>query len=293
MSVWRYLLRFSIRNLTRNRLMNIVAISTTALALLITSGVLLVHQNVASIINRMKERTPVILYLEDDFDQNQVSQLQSNLITREDVVDISYRTREEAWEEFQRSLQLEGNLLEGLSRNPLPASIHLNFEPGALSRVDEIAAELRELDGVESVDYGREIIDRLSGLGRVFQMVLGIIGVVICFVAIFIIFNTIRLSVVSCATEIGILKLVGATHLFVGFPFVVGGIVYGFLGSLFGQLLLWVIYWIVESRLAGLGFIPLEFHFLSSFWIFLIIVLGTLLGVIGSVTAVRRAVDTM
>jgi len=292
-STWRYLLRFAVRNLTVNRLMNVVAVGTTALALFIVAGVVLVHQNVARTLEGLLEQTPVILYLEDEADREEVSDLQSRLLARDDVTDVEYRSKEEAWEAFRRSLRLEGDLLEGLEGNPLPASLHVNLDPAALEHVENIAAEFQEWSGVESVDYGREIIEHLRGFSNVIQVALGGTGVIISIVAIFIIFNTIRLSVISCSTEIDILKLVGATRWFIGFPFVVSGIAYGFFGSILGQGLLWILYWLVQSRVAEVGFMQLQLFFLSPLWIFLIICLGSLLGVIGSATAVRRAIGRM
>ncbi len=273
--------------------MNIVAVGTTALALFIIAGVVLVHQNVTYTLEGMLERTPVILYLEDEVQGEGVSDLHSRLLARDDVIDVEHRSKEEAWEAFRRSLRLEGNLLDGLDANPLPASLHVNLKPVALDHVEEIAQEFQNWSGVESVDYGREIIEQLRGFSNVIQVALGGTGVIISIVAIFIIFNTIRLSVISCSTEIDILKLVGATRRFIGFPFVVSGVVYGLLGSILGQGLLWLLFWLVQSRVAQLGFVQLQLFFLPPLWIFLIICLGSLLGVIGSATAVRRAIGRM
>ncbi len=293
MSVWKYLVRFSWRNLTRNRLMNIVALGTTAMALLVTSGVLLVQQNISLLINQMKEETPVIVYLEDGLEKSRVNDLQSRLITRKEVNSVNYRSKQAALRNFRQRLGPESNLLSGLSRNPLPASLHVSLKPEALGRIEALAGTITEWSGVESVDYGKEIVERLQGLGQVIQAVLAIIGVIICVVAVFIIFNTIQLSVVSCSTEIDILKLVGATRWFIGFPFVVGGVVHGLLGSLVGQGVLWVLYWVVESRLSTLPFLSTHLSFLTPVRISAVVILGTLLGVIGSVTAVYRAVRRM
>ncbi len=293
MSVSKYLLRFSWKNLTDNRLMNIVAFGTTAMALLIMGGVLLVHQNTTMIIRRMKAEAPVIVFLEDNVQGNQRQEMQSKLLSRPEIREANFKSADEALEEFKQRLGGEAGLLEGLTRNPLPASLNLRLEPEAIENITNLAEEIEEWEGVDSVDYGRDIIERIQALGQVIQFVLAVIGIIICVVAVFIIFNTIQLSVVSRATEIEILKLVGATRLFIGFPFVVGGIIHGLFGSLLALGLLWLLYWIAASRLAALPFLATRIYYLTTGRFVALVLLGTLLGVIGSVTAIYRSVRHM
>ncbi|MFP4686559.1 MAG: cell division protein FtsX [bacterium] len=293
MSVTKYLLRFSWKNLTDNRLMNIVAFGTTAMALLIMGGVLLVHQNSTMIIRRMKAEAPLIVFLEEGVRESDWRELQSRLLSRAEISEARHKSSDEALQEFRQRLGGEAGLLEGLTRNPLPASLHLRLQPEYIEKISDLAEEINDWDGVESVDYGRDIVERIQALGQVIQFVLAVIGIIICVVAVFIIFNTIQLSVVSRSTEIEILKLVGATRLFIGFPFVVGGVIHGLFGSLLAQGLLWLLYWVAASRLAALPFLGTQIYFLTGSRIALLVVLGTLLGVVGSVTAIYRSVRHM
>ena len=293
MSLNSYLLRFSWKNLTENRLMNTVALGTVVMALLIMGGVLLVQQNVSVLIQRMQADAPVVVFLEDDVVVEERRDIQAQLISRSEISGVNYRSADEALERFREMLGADAELLEGLTRNPFPASFHLELQPGALAEIEQLAAEISAWEGVEGIDYGQDIIQRLQGLGQVVQVVMGVVGIIICLVALFVIFNTIQLSVMSRATEIEILKLVGATRWFIGLPFIVGGIVHGLLGSLLGLGLLWILFWITETRLAALPFLTAQFYFLS-YWRFgMVVLLGVLLGVIGSVTAIYRTVKDM
>lgn len=293
MTVWGYMLSSTWKNLIDNRLMNVVAVSSIAMALLVMGGVLLFQQNVSSLIRNIKSRTSMVVYLEEEIPSDTRRKLQSRLISRPGVREVDFQSKEDAREEFRRRMNARTDLLEGLERNPFPASFQISLEPEALSEIDRLADAFSELDGVESVDYAQQMVGRLQGVSQVVEVVLGTIGVIICLVAVFIIFNTIQLAVISRRNEIDILKLVGATRRFIGVPFVLGGVLQGVLGCVFGVGFLWVLYWVVASRLSTLAFWPVQLSFLDPWRLGAVVGLGTLLGVVGSVTAVFRSVRRM
>jgi len=281
------------KNLTDNRLMNVVAVSSTAMALLIMGGVLLFQQNVSTLIRGIKSRTSMVVYLEEGIPPGERRKLQSRLISQPGVRDVAFESKKAAREAFRRRMNARSDLLEGLEKNPFPASFEVRLEPEALPRIQKLAGTFSDLSGVESVDYAQEMVGRLQGISQAVEVVLGVIGVVICLVAVFIIFNTIQLAVMSRRDEIDILKLVGATRRFIGIPFVLGGVVQGLLGCVFGLGFLWVLYWVVASRLSDFAFWPVPLSFLDPWRLGTVAGLGTLLGVIGSVTAVFRSVRRM
>ncbi|MFB6355138.1 MAG: cell division protein FtsX [bacterium] len=293
MSKFNYLIGSTWKNLTRNKLMNIVAISSSALALMIIGGVLLIQQNVSHLVQQMKTRASVVVYLKEDVATNQRQNLQSRLISQSDIKDVTYRSPEQAMQQFRSRMGNNSEILMGLNENPLPASFVINLHPDAVKKISSIAEKISGWEGVESVDYGEGLIQRIQQLSRVVQLLLGIVGVIISLVAIFIIFNTIQLAVVSRQDEIDILKLVGATRGFIGLPFVMGGIVQGLSGALFGMGLMYGLFWVVQRQLAVLPFVAGDFQFLSLLRILLVILTGVVLGVIGSVTAVYRSVRHM
>ncbi len=281
------------RNFTDNRLMSVVAVSSIAMALLVTGGVLLFQQNVSTLIRSIKSRTSMVVYLEEGLASEDRRSLQSRLISRPGVREVTHQSKQEAREEFRRRMSEGSDLLEGLETNPFPASFQIRLEPEALSEIDRLAEAFSDFEGVESVEYAQQMVGRLQGISQAVEVVLGVIGVIICLVAVFIIFNTIQLAVISRRDEIDILKLVGATRRFIGVPFVLGGILQGVLGCLFGVGFLWVLYWVVTSRLNTLAFWPVQLSFLDPWRLGVVVGLGTCLGVIGSVTAVFRTVRRM
>lgn len=273
--------------------MNVVAVGSTALALLVMGGVLLLQQNVTRLVNRVKSQASVVVYLQDDLSSGEIDGLKGKIISDRRISGLEYKTKEEALADFRRRLGENADVLSGLNSNPLPASFHLRLQPSALDEVDRIAETVRAMDGVESVEYGQDLIQRLRNVSRVVQVLLAVVGGIICVVAIFIIFNTIQLSVVARQTEIEILKLVGATRLFIGLPFVAGGVIQGVLGTLLGVGFLGGLFWLIRSRLSELPFLTSDLSFLSGTRVGILLGLGLLLGVLGSVTAVYRHVRRM
>ncbi|MFB6344993.1 MAG: cell division protein FtsX [bacterium] len=291
MTALRYLFGSTWKNLTENRLMNLVSVGSIGLALMIIGSLLLLQQNTSDLLHRLKSQTSIVVYLEQGVDESRRRDLESKLIANDAVKDLKFRSKQEARQIMQQ--RLGEDAIKGLSENPFPPSFHLKLKPSRLKEIESVASKISGWSGIEEVDYGKEHVERLENLSRIAQILLGSIGIVICVVAVFVIFNTIQLTVVSRKDEIDILKLVGATKSFIGFPFVLGGAVQGLLGCVFGSTLLWFLYWIVQGRISALEFFPLTPSFLNYWRLSLVALVGLILGVIGSATAVRRSVSDM
>lgn len=271
--------------------MNLVSVGSIALALMIIGALLLLQQNTSSLLNRLKSQTSIIVYLNEDVENSQRMNLESKLIAHPAIQDLSYRSQEEAMKVMKQ--RLGENAVQGINENPFPSSFHISLKPDRLKDIESVAEEVSGWEGIEDIDYGKEHVERLENLSYIAQILLGSIGIIICVVSVFVIFNTIQLSVVSRQDEIDILKLVGATKRFIGFPFVIGGAIQGLLGCVFGTALLWLIHWVVQGRISALEFFPLDPTFLTYTRISIVALVGLVLGVIGSATAVRRSVRDM
>lgn len=291
MTALRYLFGSAWKNLTENRLMNLVSVGSIALALMIIGSLLLLQQNTSSLLSRLKSQTSIIVYLTEDVENSQRMNLESKLIAHPAIKDLNYRSKEEALKVMKD--RLGENAVQGLRENPFPPSFHISLKPERLSDIGIVAKEISGWAGIDEVDYGKQHVERLENISQIAQILLGSIGIIICIVSVFVIFNTIQLSVVSREDEIDILKLVGATKRFIGVPFVLGGAIQGLLGCLFGTALLWLIYRIVEGRISALEFFPLNPAFLTYWRLGMVALVGLVLGVIGSATAVRRSVRDM
>ena len=142
------------------------------------------------------------------------------------------------------------------------------------------------------MQYSKELLKRLEGVLDVVRLFGFIIGGLLCLCVVFIVTNTIKLTIFSRKDEIEILKLVGATDWFVKLPFLLEGIIQGISGGIIAVLTLYIGYLILATKdICLLGLTPLYFVFLPSEYLILILVLSMTLGVIGSFIAIGRFFD--
>ncbi len=287
MTSFRYLLASTWRNLTDNGIMNVVSMGSIALALMVAGGVLLLRTNATQLMNELKSRTTVVVFLEPSVSETRREDIESKLISNPIIREVTFRSKDDAMNVMKS--RLGEDLVSGLGTNPFPASFRLSLQPDRLDRVDDLTSTVSGWQGVSDVDYGEQALEHLGTVSRVVAILLGTIGLIVCVVSVFVVFNTIQLTVMSREKEIGILKLVGATRWFIGTPFLLNGAIQGITGCFLGTGFLWLLYWTVTTRLKTVEFFPLDPIFLGIWQGGLLLLLGLLLGVIGSGTAVNRS----
>lgn len=291
MTALRYLLGSTWKNLTSNRLMNVVSASSISLALMVMGGLLLVQLNSTRLIDNLKSQTSMVIYLTNEVSTSKQQNIESKLISHDAIQDVNFRSQDEAMTLMES--RLGEDAIEGLERNPFPASFNVSLKPSELSNIESIAESFSQWSGIDDVDYGEQHVDRLQNVSRIVEILIGSIGIIICVVSIFIIFNTIQLTVMARRDEIDILKLVGATKRFISLPYLLSGAVQGIFGCLIGTGFLWMLFLLVETRIRSLDFFPFQPVFLDATRFGMLLGIGFLIGVIGSATAVSRTVRDM
>ena len=185
--------------------------------------------------------------------------------------------------EFREELGDERSILEVLETNPLPASfrVTLKNEYRKKEAIERFAGAMRGSPAVEEVSYGKEFIEQFSTVSRGFLYVDLVLGFIVVLSSIFIISNTVRLTILSRQKSIEVLKLVGATNRFITMPFVIEGAFQAGVASLVSLGLLFGIYALTK------GLLP-DLVFLRPGKVALYVVTCILLGSIGSLASLRR-----
>ena len=189
------------------------------------------------------------------------------------------------------SLGSQAGLLSGLDKNPLPASFEVVFKDVEGSRLDlrEIKNTLEALDGIDEVQYSDQWVERFEGVMYVVRVVGLIIGGFLCVAVLFIVTNTIKLTIYSRRDEIEIYKLVGATDWFVKIPFLIEGAIQGFVSGLLAFLILFLVFSVFSIKTIHLFSLPvIDIYFLSINSSVSIILLSLALGFIGGLIAIGR-----
>ena len=286
-----YFLNNAVRNFRDNLTINFICIATIALAILIFSSFLLVYTNIGGVLERWSEQIQVVAYLRDDISEEDLNYLNAEIGKRREVEKIKYISKEQALDRFSKSLKGQSGILEGLRSNPIPASVEISIKPSYRTpkKIEEFANSLKNYAAVEDVQFGQEWVERFSVFVSGLKIVSLIVGGLLLLVSIFIVSNTIKLTVYSRREELEIMKLVGATDNYIRAPFLIEGAIYGILSSIIAIGLLFVFYLILESKFAFsintiLG--GFDFRFLGFGGFVSVLLGGVVLGVLGSFISV-------
>ncbi len=289
----RHLLEEILLNLRRGGWGVVASLGAITVAFLVVGIFLLLTLNLSALVSQWTEDFHVIVFLQDQITQDQITLLKRRLDGELAVREVRYVSKEEALAHFRHQLRGQESLLEGLQRNPLPASFQLKIrkEHQTAETLRQLAAFLKRFEGVEDVLYGQEWIERLSTVIQVMKLLAAVIGGILAIASLFIVANTIRLAVYARADEIEIMRLVGATRMYVQLPFILEGTLQGGVGAACALGLLYGVYKATVWRLgttALSGYGPQLGQFLEPRYGVAMVVTGALLGAVGSLVATRR-----
>ncbi|MGE5577347.1 MAG: permease-like cell division protein FtsX [Syntrophothermus sp.] len=276
------------RNFRQNGLMTLASVSITSLSLIILGAFFLLIFNLNYVGGVLEGRVEIRVFLKDGLAAEQRSFLEDQIRHIETVKSVDFISREKALERLKNQFGGRGEIFNYISGNPLPDMFEVrNREPGRLTWVAE---QVAKLPGVEKVSYGKEFVGRLFAFTRTVWILTSIAALLLSVAIIFIITNTIRLTVFARRREIEIMKLVGATDWFIRWPFLFEGIFLGLAGAIIATLVVDQSYLILLNRAqVSLPFVPLISHdaILTRITVFLMGT-GALVGAIGSLISVKR-----
>lgn len=289
-----YFLRQAARNMTQNRLVHVLCMGTMIISMLILGGFCLVFVNVSAWIQGWDETWSMSVYLRDDVSDDQRQALASYLNHLPSAEIKRFISKDAALREFKRILGPQASLLDGLQTNPLPASFEVGFSRGAAKSQDlyVVQEEIERMAGVAEVQFSEEWLGRFESfihMARVFGLV--VVGL-LCVGVLFIISNTIKLTIYSRRDEIEVMKMVGATDWFIRVPFLVEGLLQGMISGALSIATLFLFYYgLTIKKAQWFGFAGLGLDFLPLEYTLCIVILCMVLGLFGSFVAIGRFFD--
>lgn len=277
------------RSLFRNRFMAIASVLTVTLSMFILGVFLSAVLNINHMASYLENQVEMTVYLKDGLTTDQVMGIGKYLKAQPGMKEIKFTNKDQAMKEFRERMGDQQGLLDAINGNPLPASYQMSFQtPEQLKTAAEVVAKYQ---GVETVQYGKDIIEQLYKVAQVIRLSGIVLIVFLAGAELFIISNTIRLTVFARRREIQIMKYVGASNGFIRWPFLFEGMVIGFLGSGLASLILWEGYKMVVSEMAstGLVFIPMiPLWPFMGYTTLIILAAGIVIGVMGSAISLRK-----
>ena len=293
--VWWYFIVRGFKTITALPMSNVITIITIAISSFLLAGFLLAIQNVGRVIMSAGSTFYVTVYVKEGAPQKDLADLTRELENNPKIRSINYISKEQALENFKKDLGPRSAFLEGVEKdNPLPASIDVVLQRDDLG-IDSTSVLLEQLRKntkvVDEVVYGNEWVERMQGVLKVFRFFGGFSIAMMIVIVVSLIANTIKLVFYSRRDEIGIMQLVGASEWFVKTPFVIGGLLQGLAGSMCGLLLLWLSFYALNAQLQSLtifGAVVPDLHFLQAPIVAGVIILGLLVGALGSFFSLGR-----
>ncbi|MBW1703702.1 MAG: ABC transporter permease [Deltaproteobacteria bacterium] len=292
--LWPYFFRQAFTNILNNRIFHAIGLSTMVVSLLIFGTFLILFVNLSAWLEGWGHSLTISVYLKDGISETKKDEIASIIRKLEGAEIKRFISKDGALKDLKKALGSHAVLLEDLSVNPLPASFEVIFKVRDGQETDpfKIKNELESIEGVDEVQYSEEWLKRFKGLMNMVRLIGFIIGGLLCMGILFIVTNTIKLTIYSRREEIEILKLVGATDWFVKAPFLLEGLIQGVLSGIVALLVLFSGYLLLSAKkLHFLGLAVLDFVFLPNEYVFSILFISVALGLIGSFIAVGRFFD--
>ncbi len=294
----KYLVEQGVDNVWKNRMMAFASFCVLLVSLLLVGISILAYYNVNRIIGGMETKNEIIVYFNDDTTDAQLEVIGNQLREMDNIVEVVFYSKEEAYESLKASMAEYDVLFESLGDdNPLPDAYRLKVAD--IDQTDRTMDQLERLEHVYSIRAPYDFINILTQLRQILTWVMGAIILAMVVVSMVIISNTTKASVFARREEIQIMKYVGATNAFIRLPFFVEGMITGFFAGCGALVITWLVYdalvrilqeQVYLLNIIGMGsiiqfseiYLPVSVAYLLG---------GALIGAIGSVVCTRKHIN--
>ena len=297
MSSLVYFFKQSLQGFTRNLSTTLGSIITIFLSLFIIGLFLIGALVIDNIVKSVENEVSITAYISDDATQADIDAAEAYIQGLEGVSSVSFTTKEEALENF-RNMSSNAAIVDELGGNPLPASINVELsDPQMVQQVaDQIEASEQfgkiadEENPADSLKYGQRTVERLFSVTNYIRYIGIALIILLVFISLVFINNTIRLAIMARRKEIAIMRLVGASNGFIRGPFLMEGALHAVIGAILASACLELLRQFALPRLQqSLSFLPITVEGNTFLLIYLVLLIaGLIIGLVGSALAMRR-----
>ena len=289
---WKYYLGEAINNITKtHKVMSVISVLTIALSMFVFNFLFVGLLNLNHISKNMASQITISAYFNNSLTRNDSLSVSNKIQEIQNVESVEFNAKEDSFNLLKDKLnKTEEGLGESISaiENPLPDSATVSVKDS--TKIDEVANAIKELDGVESVSYGKSLIHRILDFTNFIHLMYSSFLVVMIIATAFIIANTTRMSIHARKDEINIMKYLGAKDTMVMMPFLFEGMILGAIGGFVSSIVFRIFYSIFVAKVTELiPFIELipSFPFLT-YIVILTIGVSALVGIIGSFLSTKK-----
>ncbi len=286
-----YLTKEGFRNVWVNRLMSVASITVLMACLVMMGSAFMVLVNVDGIMKEIEAENVVMVYLDTDITDAQVQKAGQDILATPNVLRYEFTSKETAFQEAIADLETDATYFEGVE-NPMPDLYEVSISD--MTKFDSTVSALKKIENVHSIRDNKDIADILIQIRSTISYVsVGIIAVLLV-ISLFIISNTIRITMFSRRLEINIMKSVGATNWFIRWPFIVEGVVLGIISAVVSLGVVWGVYVLLEPTVTSIfntisrNFRVVDFTGYVLYLLIAFVFLGVISGGIGSLISIQK-----
>lgn len=293
-STIRYFLKEGFSGLKKNLLMTVASIIAVAACISIMSFSYCVVSNLQYMLDQMEDSIGISVFLKGDLTSEDIENMKTTISGLDHVTNVTYISPADALDQLKDQWGADEDIFIGLDDTNNPLSHSFQVELDQIESQDAVLAELQKIEGVDKVEYGQSLSEMLMSVSNVFQVAGILVMLLLGVISVMIIINTIRISVMNRRVEINIMKYVGATDWFIRWPFIIEGIIIGLIGAVLPMLVGMPMYGKTVSLFYNhIPFVEnfVRFRVVGDVFSFVLpaaLIFGILLGVVGSVTSIRK-----
>lgn len=284
-NTFKYYIIDALKSLKRNRTISLASVITVSAALFIMGIFIIFMKNINMGMSNVESQVQIQVFLNDNINTKDKENIAQKLGTISGIKNVKFEDKSEALEKFNKQVsENNSSLLNNYnsSNNPLPNSYILELESPEISQ--QVINSMENMPGIESISNDQEFTNKIVSISKNVKWIGVALFILMVSVSIFLISNTIKLTIYSRRKEIGIMKFVGATDWFIRWPLIIEGAVIGLIGAICSNILVYYLYKIVfvkiNENLLLVNLLSPSYITHTLQWQFILV--GILIGGIGS-----------
>lgn len=283
----------SLKNIKRNALMSFASVFSITSTLVILGIVISLILNVNHLTDEFVDKFNILnIEISDEYDDAKIASFQKQVEEDPNIKTVVLITKEEGLEKMKEEFSEHSETLQNLPKNPLPNV--LRVEMTDVEQAEETIGRLEKIDNANQIRYYRDTVNKILRITEVIKTVGLVLILILLITTVFVVNNTIRVSIAGRRAEIGIMRYVGATRGFIRKPYIIEGILLGLVGAAFSTAIISYGYEeFIRLTLESLSQMTQQRPLLDTLYIvkrfgFLSVVIGIGVGMIGSIFSVRK-----
>ena len=287
-------IRDAFKSVIRNFSLSLASISCITITLIIVAIAIMASFNVQNFTQEIEKDLTIVIFLNNDVTEDDINRVEEEIrqIPNVDKSSIVFQSKQEVKEEMQDQSEVFNTVLDGWDDNGIPLKDTYQVKVRNVEKISNTAERIQNIETVNTVRYGEGMVDQMiSAFSSIEKLTYGVV-IALIIVTVFLIVNTIKLTISARRREIGIMRLVGASNFTIKTPFIIEGMILGLLGSIIPVIFTTYGYLAFYRHFNGYLFTQLIQLIKPEPFIYstsgIVIIIGILVGMVGSASAVRK-----